>query len=119
MTRADWVLLVLVLAALPWLYARLWFGTGEARQLSVIADGQPQRIEWLHRDQDVRVQGVLGESVIRIENGRARFLASPCSNKVCLHQGWLNHAGAVAACLPNRVSIQVLNGDTRYDAINF
>ncbi len=119
MTRADWVLLVLVLAALPWLYARLWFEPGDAHQLRILANGQPPRLEPLDQQQDVGIQGILGESIIRIDNGRARFVSSPCTNKVCLHQGWLDQAGAVAACLPNRVSIQVHNGETRYDAINF
>lgn len=118
MTRADWVLLLALLAGLPWLYLQLWSGN-PGQQLAILAEGAPPRILPLHPDQELRIAGTLGESVVRIEQGRARFIASACSNKVCIQRGWIGEAGETSACLPNRVSIQVLGRDARYDAVNF
>ncbi len=118
MTRADRWLILLVLAVLPWLYWHFW-STENGQQLSILVAGQVPEILPLYANQDLHIKGVLGESIIRIENGRARFIRSPCSNQVCIHQGWIENTGEIAACLPNRVSIQVLGGDRRFDTVNF
>lgn len=71
------------------------------------------------RDEILNISGPLGETRIEIHDGKARFLASPCANKVCIRAGWLAHAGEAAACLPNRISLALLGGDARFDAVNF
>ena len=118
MTRADWVLLLALLAGLPWLYLHFW-SSEPGQQLAILTAGDPPRILPLHPDQELRIPGALGDSVIRIDQGRARFIASACTNKVCVQRGWIDTAGETSACLPNRVSIQVLGRDARYDAVNF
>jgi hypothetical protein len=118
MTRADWALLLTLLAGLPWLYLHFWSGD-PGQQLAILTQEGPPRILPLYPDQELHIQGALGESVIRIEQGRARFVASACTNKVCIQRGWIDAAGQTSACLPNRVSIQVLGRDARFDAVNF
>lgn len=71
------------------------------------------------QDREVRVSGPLGETVLQIQDGRVRVLASPCAQKICLRAGWLELAGAATACVPNRVSVALLGGDPRFDAMNF
>ncbi|HSJ48908.1 MAG TPA: NusG domain II-containing protein [Gammaproteobacteria bacterium] len=118
MTRADWVLLLALLAGLPWLYHQFW-SSAPGQQLAILTAEGPPRILPLFPNQEIRIAGALGDSVIRIEQGRARFIASACSNKVCIQRGWIDASGETSACLPNRVSIQVLGRDARYDAVNF
>ena len=67
----------------------------------------------------VRVSGPLGETVLEIRDGKVRVIASPCSQKLCIRAGWLEHAGEAAACVPNRVSVALLGDDPRFDAMNF
>lgn len=43
------------------------------------------------------------------ENGRIRYDASDCPDKICVYTGWLTRAGQSAACLPNKTLI-VLEG---------
>jgi hypothetical protein len=119
MTRADKILLVLVICALPFLYARLWFPDEQARYVRIQAgDKEPITAE-LSPDRKLQVHGPLGDSVIEIKESRARFLKSPCKGQQCVHSGWLETAGELAACLPNRISIQLLGRHPRFDAINF
>ena len=67
------------------------------------------------------IQGVLGISRIEVSHGKIRFASSPCSNKLCIQHGWQQYHGNLTACLPNRISIQLvsLGKSTGYDAINF
>ncbi len=119
MTRADWLLIVVVAACLPLLYARFWLPAGPASWLELQAGDAPAQVITLSPDRQLDITGPLGDSRIEISGGKARFLSSPCRSKVCIHTGWLEHTGEVAACLPNRISIQLLGRHPRYDAMNF
>jgi hypothetical protein len=118
MTRADKVALAVSLLLLVALYALLWSGNGPADQVRVAA-GNKTRVYSLHEDLRIAISGLRGKSVIEVSHGRARFVASPCSGKVCLQAGWLDQAGETAACVPNGVMVSVAGRDERYDAINF
>jgi hypothetical protein len=119
MTRADWLLLVAVIGCLPLLYTHFWSREGVARYLQVQEGNQPARIIDLAPDRELVLEGPLGASGIEIHAGRARFVHSPCPGKNCIQAGWLAAAGELAACLPNRISIQLRGLHPRFDAINF
>jgi hypothetical protein len=119
MTRADKVLVVLAVAALPFLYIAYWGETTRGDAVRIYAPGQRPSVVSLDRDRELTVTGPLGPSVLQIKDGKVRFVSSPCRNKLCVHSGWLSRGGEFAACLPNHISIVVLAQQQRYDAINF
>ena len=71
----------------------------------------------LDEEKTVSVKGTLGDSVVEIKNGKVHMKESPCPNKLCIHQGWLD-SGAII-CLPNKVVITVGTdeGGKAYDAV--
>jgi len=108
LTRGDWLVLGAALLLVPGLYAAYWHGSGQGLEARVWVDGKPwARLDLFHV-QHLDVPGVLGVSHLEIGNGQVRFTDSPC------HEG-----GDVAACLPNRVSVQIMADDPRFDSINF
>ena len=119
MTRADWIVLLCLLAVQPWLYAHFWGERGTADMVVISAPGHAPLELSLHRDRQLRVAGPLGDSVLEVKDGRIRFVDSPCRGKQCVHSGWLARAGDFAACLPNRVSVTVVGAAARYDAVNY
>ncbi|MDR1000735.1 MAG: NusG domain II-containing protein [Clostridiales bacterium] len=46
--------------------------------------------------------------VFNINNDGIAFAASDCPDKVCVHTGYISHAGQTAVCLPNRVAIRIV-----------
>lgn len=72
----------------------------------------------LDRDARISVPGPLGDSIIEIRDGRARFAVAPCRHRVCIRAGWLANDGDFAACVPNRVTMRAVAPEPRYDAIN-
>ena len=119
MTRADWLLLLIVLGCMPLLYTRFWYSGGPANWLEVQAGDAPPQVVALSSDRQLDIAGPLGNSRIEIRDGRARFLGSPCHGKLCIQAGWLEHAGETIACLPNRVTIHLLGRHPKFDAVNF
>jgi len=119
MTRADIMVLVTAIVLLPFLYIHLWAADSPGQQVRIISGSNKPIVMSLAQAKTITVHGMLGDSIIEIKQGKARFKYSPCRNKVCIHSGWLHTGGEFTACLPNRVSLQVIGKDNRYDAINF
>lgn len=118
MKPADFLVLcagLLLTGLLGW---QAWNGGPAREALIYVNDRIVSRLP-LDTERTVTVHGALGDSVIRIAGGGARFIASPCSHKLCIRAGRLDYAGAGTACLPNHVSLLVTGDDRRYDAINF
>ncbi len=65
----------------------------------------------LDQPRRVGVRGPLGETFVRIEDGRARVDESPCRDKICIAAGALRMTGEWSACLPNRVFVRVEGAD--------
>lgn len=118
-TRGDWLVLAVAGLGIGLLHASLWQGAVAARSIEVRVAGEVYGHYPLDRPRTIHVGGVQGESVLRIEDGRVRFVTSPCRNQVCVHSGWLSHAGDAAACLPNRVSVSLEGGSDTLDAVSF
>lgn len=123
----DVLLWAAALAGLAALYIWLWQPAGQAATLTVLVNNEPVQQLALTKNQQLSVAGRLGVSQLQIEDGKVRFLSSPCRNQVCVHHGWASHSGELLACLPNRIAL-VLAGNAasseaaeqdQIDAINF
>lgn len=119
MTGADKLVVAFATLLVVYLYVVLWGGRGAGEDVEVLVNGRAVERVSLHRDQILTIHGAVGPSTIEVHAGRARFIASPCPGKQCVHSGWLHEAGEFAACLPNRISLHVLGAVPRYDTINF
>ncbi|NOX07910.1 MAG: NusG domain II-containing protein [Gammaproteobacteria bacterium] len=118
MKTADYLILIFALALIYTLFYRFW-GSGENGQYVIIQTADEKRQYSLQHDQDIYVTGPLGGSHLQIKSGRVRFVESPCPNKVCIRHGWLERQGAVSACVPNQVMINITGDNQEYDAIIF
>ncbi len=116
---ADRILLLLALLLVGLLYRQLWWDSAPGQQAGIWVGGELTTIVPLDRPHTLRVQGHLGESVLEVGTRGIHFLSSPCQGKVCIRHGWLEQSGGLLACLPNRVSVQILGRERRFDAINF
>lgn len=118
MRPGDWLTIAVGLALIIWLFATLWHheSAGKIR----IRTGAKIFAELsLDQTRTLDVPGPLGNSHVVIDHGQVRFASSPCRNQYCVHQGWMKHAGQVAVCLPNQVSVELLGAKKGYDSINY
>ena len=118
--RGDLLALVLAAAGIGMLYARYWQPPVAADTVDIRLAGEPIGRYSLQDDRELTIQGRDGPVVLTIADGRIRFSHSSCRNQICVHSGWLSHAGDAAACLPNRVSISLSgHGAETLDAVSF
>jgi hypothetical protein len=114
----DWLVFSAGLFLVVWLFATLWQGQSADRVI-VRAGGKVVAEANLFKDQAIPVQGPLGTSLIKIQNRRVRVASDPSPRQYCVKQGWLTHAGEVAICLPNQVSVEVAGAQKLYDSLNY
>jgi len=118
-TRADIIIISIAILILPWLYLHFWGDGSQGEIARIQVANQTPRLIPLHRSQRYPIDGPLGTSIIEVQNGRIRFIESPCRNKLCIHSGWLQRDAEFAACLPNLISITIAGRNPRFDSINF
>ncbi|HDP89311.1 MAG TPA: NusG domain II-containing protein [Thioalkalivibrio sp.] len=119
MKPGDWLVVVLAALLIGALYAHFWTPGAPAAYALIHAGDDAARQVALDEHRHLHVEGPLGTSQVEVRDGRARFTASPCNDRFCVHYGWLDHAGEVIACVPNRVVVQLVGPERDFDAINF
>jgi len=114
----DYLVIVVSAITVIFLSKTLW-SNAPASQLMIRQADKIIGTYDLNQTRDLHLHGPLGDSHISIAQGQVRFKQSPCTNQYCVHQGWLNHAGQVAICLPNQISLQLIGEDKPYDSLNY
>jgi len=107
---------VLILVILYWVY---WGQARYGNMATISIAGKDWSSVDLFQNRTITVKGKLGISQLQVENGKIRFISSPCDTQICVHQGWIQHSGEIIACVPNTVSVRILGPDPRFDAMNF
>ncbi|MDR2392544.1 MAG: NusG domain II-containing protein [Treponema sp.] len=85
------------------LYAR----RGTASRILIAGEGGGHWIFPQDATELVTVPGPLGDTVVQLEDGRARILSSPCTNQTCVAAGVIQGHGQWIACLPNQVLVSI------------
>ena len=114
----DWLVIVISIVAVFFMFQQFW-SFEHASQLRIRQGNKIIGTYDLNQTRELHIKGPIGESIIVINQGKVRFKQSPCHNQYCVHQGWLSHAGEVAICLPNQVSLQLLGAKNTYDSLNY
>ena len=114
--------LLIVIATLVALSFLLLLTQRAGARVVVSSDDQIVFVAPLDKDQRVELDGPLGITVLQIENGGARVISSPCTQKICIHMGEARHTGDLLACVPNQLVIWIEGDsdgeDAEYDFIS-
>ena len=114
----DWLTLLLGGTAVVMLSLMLWSGDMADRAI-IRSGGKIFSVVPLSHDQRIEVRGPLGNSIVAIQNRKARIASDPSPRQYCVRQGWLQRAGEIAICLPNQVSVEMAGSRKKYDSLNY
>ena len=82
----------------------------------VYLNGVLIRKEPLSRDIEFTVESENGVNVVKIENGAVRVAFADCPDKVCVERGAVSGGAVPIVCLPHRVEIRIVDGESGADA---
>jgi hypothetical protein len=87
----------------------------KGRTVLIEVDSRPVYVLPVDKDKTVSVEGPMGKTVVEIRNHRVRVTESPCHNKLCIKQGWIESGSII--CLPNRVVVTIGSHEDESDKI--
>ncbi len=58
-----------------------------------------------------------GTNILVIENGKAKVSDANCPDKLCVKELWVQFTGQCITCLPNKLTVTVVGGDTSVDIV--
>ena len=58
-----------------------------------------------------------GSNLLIIENGRAKMIDANCPDKLCIKEGWVKYTGQCITCLPNKLTVTVVGGDSSVEIV--
>lgn len=114
----DIIIILFSLAIIMFLAWQVYGSRSTSPQLLIQTEGS-SFIYPLDEERVIEVEGPIGITIIEVKEGRARFLDSPCPDKLCVAGGWLEHQGEWNACLPNMVFAAIEGGEEPDDGIDF
>lgn len=113
----DWLVACGSLAVLGLLL--LQPSAGQADTVLIRANGELFRQLNLSHDQTVLVPGPLGDTLVRVAARKVRIERDPGPRQYCVRQSWLERAGQVAVCMPNRTSIELKAKGGGFDTVSY
>lgn len=86
------------------------------KSVLIINSPEGEYIYDMNTDRELKIKGTLGYSIIRIKDGSAFFVDSPCPNKTCVQCAPIHNDFEWIACMPNQVFIRIeKESDTNND----
>jgi len=118
MNKKDLLVLSIIFLIISLAYIISSFHKTGGDTVLIQVDGKDFLHLSLDEDRIVKVSGPLGVSIVEIKDGRVRMLSSPCPDKLCIKEGYIDKAGQVIICIPNRIVIKI-EGRAGLDALTY
>lgn len=110
MKKKDYILIAAIIIIAVVLL--LLFGkklSGDAGMVEVTVDGKVTGTYRLDKEQEIRINGT---NLLVIKDGEADMTDADCPDKICVNQKPVSKKGESLVCLPNKVIVTVIEGDT-------
>ncbi|MCX7204660.1 MAG: NusG domain II-containing protein [Proteobacteria bacterium] len=119
MRPGDWPFALLALALVVYLGFWSWRQDGATR-VRIYQAGKVFAVLDLNAERSLQVAGPLGLTSVEVKSGRVRISSDPSPRQYCVRMGWLDQAGQMAICLPNRISIELLGSRPHeFDSLSY
>lgn len=123
MKTGDRIILILILISLLLGIAiNRYAGKTNEKYVEILVDGKLYEKIPLYpelRKTPFMVKSSEGYLYVEISEGKVRVIDSTCRDKLCIKEGWISHIGESIVCLPNRISITIVGGDTYVDSVSY
>lgn len=108
MKKRDWLVAAVILAAafLFWIVGRITQKPAEYLQITV--DGEIYGMYDLSENQEISIGDT---NVCRIEEEKVTMIQADCPDQICVHTAAISSDGGTIVCLPNRIVLEIRNGD--------
>lgn len=111
---------ILIFAFLIWIFMHFW-NVGDGDMVQITVDGEEYGMWPLTEDKEISIDTQYGTNRICIKDGAASVKKADCPDGLCMQQGKTSSEDKVLVCLPHRLSVRIIGGetsDTDVDAVS-
>lgn len=83
-------------------------GKQDAGQITITVGNEMYGTYLLDQDQEIQINDT---NILVIKDNEADMIDANCPNKECVHQKSISKKGETITCLPNKIIVQVTNGE--------
>lgn len=102
----------LLISLLLFLFIR---GGKEGSEVRVMVEGKEIGVYSLSRDGEYSLNG--GTNTIVVKDGKAYMADADCPDKLCVRQGKVSRNGETITCLPNKLTVTVIDEEGEVDIV--
>lgn len=106
-TPGDKVLVVLIMALGVFSLFELNHLRQPGEMVIIEVKGQMVQQLDLKASQEITVNGSIGKTMVKIDQGAAQVIYSDCPEKICVKTGKITQAGEIIVCVPNKVVVKI------------
>lgn len=99
---------ICIIAVLIWLLSRFVI-PGSGNEICITADGEIYGKYSLLEDQVIEIGDT---NICEIKDGKVKMIQADCPDQLCVHQKAADAQGGSIVCLPNKVVIEVIKGES-------
>ena len=119
--KGDMILfgVIIIIIASAFLISNLSHDNSAGKTAEIIHNGKVLRtfdLNSITKSEDIAIDDKY-HNVIRVEQGKIRFLESTCPDQICVKTGWLTNNGDIAVCLPNQAIIKITGKADNVDIV--
>jgi len=119
--KGDLILfgVIIIIIASAFLISNLSHNNSAGKTAEIIHNGKVLRtfdLNSITKSEDITIDDKY-HNIIRVEQGRIRFLESTCPDQICVKTGWLTSNGDIAVCLPNQAIIKITGKADNVDIV--
>lgn len=104
---ADILYCLIFLIVILYFSINIFIGKKAKSKQLIIESGKNIWYYQLDKNKKIEIEGLLGKSLIIIQDGCVYFEDSPCPNKLCVLSNSICNNGDWIACLPNGVFARI------------
>lgn len=114
MNKYDKILIAfLLVAALSFTFVYQAFIKEEGSRVVITVDGKEYKNLSINEDTSLLIEGANGgTNHLVIQDGKVKMNEATCPDLICVHQREIQYSGESIICLPNKVVVRVIGGET-------
>ncbi len=90
----------------------------QGKEIIITADSKTFGTYDIFASEDIIIENDGQTNHIRIENGNVFMKDANCRGQDCVHQGEKSSTGESIVCIPNKVIVEVVGGESEFDGIS-
>ena len=116
--KADIVLFIILILLGGILTVSSLISGADKTQVVIKVEGKVYGTYSLSKDQTITIEEYGHYNRVEIKDGKVQMMEANCHNQLCVNQGAITTSNIPIVCLPNRVVVEIVDGEEEVDVLS-